>query len=90
VRVSYHALLYHLYVNRHEGVKNLWSMARSTWAFMRSTGILGDGSISRAKRVLNFIVDNTDKVLSEDGVKGSDAMSNIRRFENRGLIYVIG
>jgi len=54
---------------------------------------------SKAKMILNFIEQNRDKAwysteiaeaLKEKGVKVSDIMANVKRYERKGLVYVRG
>lgn len=56
-------------------------------------------SESKAQIVLDFLKENADKawystevveILKDKGVKASDVMSNIRRFEKKGLVFVRG
>ena len=59
----------------------------------------GGGSVSKARRVLDFLRENGDRAffsvdiveaLAEHGVLARDVMANVRRFEKRGLVYVRG
>jgi len=51
---------------------------------------------SKASRILSFLQENTDKafyskdITEELKVKSCDIMSNVRRFERKGLVYVRG
>lgn len=51
---------------------------------------------SKASKVLNFLKDNRDKafysveIRKELKVKSPDIMTNVRRFEQKGLMYVRG
>ncbi|MFQ6074973.1 MAG: hypothetical protein ACE5Z5_02400 [Candidatus Bathyarchaeia archaeon] len=54
---------------------------------------------SKASLILNFLKDNSDRAffskdiveaLSDRGVRPSDIMSNIRRYEDKGIVYVRG
>jgi hypothetical protein len=59
----------------------------------------GGGSVSKAKRVLDFLRENQSKAfyttdvaesLKDEGVNIRDVMANVRRYESRGLVYVRG
>ncbi len=59
----------------------------------------GIGEVSKAKVILNFLKDNGGKafytteiveVLKDQGVKPSDVITNVRRFEKKGLVYLRG
>ena len=59
----------------------------------------GGGSVSKARRVLDFLRENGDgaffsvdvaEALAEHGVLVRDVMANVRRYEKRGLVYVRG
>ena len=59
----------------------------------------GGGTVSKAQQILDYIQENQDKAfysteiaeaLKEKGVKVRDIMSNVRRFEGKGLVYVRG
>lgn len=62
----------------------------------RRGGISGQ---SKAKMILGFIEKNRDRAfyskelvdaLKDKGIKPSDIMSNVRRFEKKGIVYVRG
>jgi glutaredoxin len=59
----------------------------------------GINDMSKAKMILDFIEKNRDRAfyskelvdaLKDKGVKSSDIMSSVRRFEKKGIIYVRG
>jgi len=59
----------------------------------------GMGGVSKAKVILNFLKDNREKAfytteivdaLKDRGVKPSDVITNIRRYEKKGLVYLRG
>ena len=59
----------------------------------------GGGGVSKARRILDFLREKGDRAffsrdlvdaLGEFGVKARDVMSNVRRFEREGLVYVRG
>lgn len=61
--------------------------------------VRGGGKLSKAQRVLNFIKKNRGKAyfsteiaeaLKDKGVLIRDVMSNVRRFEKKGFVYVRG
>jgi len=58
-----------------------------------------DKGVSKAKLILTFLEDNKDQAfyskeiaeaLRDKGVSPQDVMSNVRRFEKKGLVYVRG
>ena len=58
-----------------------------------------DKGVSKAKLILKFLEDNKDQAfyskeiaeaLRDKGVSPQDVMSNVRRFEKKGLVYVRG
>jgi hypothetical protein len=91
---------FHLYLLRPDGVCEVvvggWRYVGFSEEYLDPRG--GSG-LSKAKRVLGFLEENADSAffsryvvdaLSEFGVRTRDVMSNVRRFERRGLVYVRG
>ncbi|MEM3572837.1 MAG: helix-turn-helix domain-containing protein [Nitrososphaeria archaeon] len=91
---------YHLYVLRPKGINHLEVDGREFVPFKKEfLDARGGGGRSKAKAILDFIRDNSDKAvfskeiakaLANMGVRISDVMANVRRFEKRGLVYVRG
>jgi hypothetical protein len=59
----------------------------------------GGGGLSKAQMIMDYLVEHGDEAffsadlveaLGDRGVKGSDIMSNVRRHEAKGLVYVRG
>jgi hypothetical protein len=91
---------YHLYLLKPEGRD---SVVIDGLRFVRYApkylDARGGGKISKAQRILNYIQEHRDKAffsteiaeaLKDEGVKVRDIMSNVRRFEEKGLVYVRG
>lgn len=95
-----HTRPYHLYVLRPEGRGSVVVDGLRFVGFSEEyLDPRGGGKISKAKRILGFLEENRErsffsteivKALEEHGVKSRDVMSNVRRFERRGLVYVRG
>jgi len=91
---------YHLYVLRPEDAVSLRIDGREFVKYAEEhLDVRGGGKLSKAKRVLDFLREHKDQAwfskevvdaLKKDGVQGRDVMSNVRRFERRGLVYVRG
>jgi len=86
---------YHLYVLRPEGVD---SLRVKNLRFVKYKKVEKRGE-SKAQIILSFLKENCDRafysnelaeILKEKGVKPSDIMTNVRRFERKGLVYVRG
>jgi hypothetical protein len=98
--VSQHTRPFHLYVLRPNGVDDLVVDGRRYVGFSEEyLDPRGGGSVSKAKRVLDFLRDNAERAffsrdvadaLAEFGVKPRDIMANVRRYERQGLVYVRG
>lgn len=97
---SGHLRTHHLYVLRPEGVDRLGIDGHEFVKFDRKhLDVRGGGRLSKAQKILNFLKSNSDRAwfstevaeaLKKEGVKVRDVMSNVRRFERRGLVYVRG
>jgi len=97
---SSHMLPYHLYVPGDGDLKEVTLGGRLFVGFSEEyLDPRGGGSVSKAKRVLGFLAEHRDgaffsrevvEALREHRVKPGDVMSNIRRFERKGLVYVRG
>jgi len=97
--VSHHVRPYHLYLvasGRSEAVVGDKRFVSFSEEYLDPRG---GGSVSKAKRVLSFLIDNPKEAfystqvverLSEYGVLVRDVMANVRRFERHGLVYVRG
>ena len=91
---------FHLYMLRPEGVDDVVVGDRRYVGFSEEyLDPRGGGVISKAKRVLGFLKENSDlaffsrdvvDALADFGVKSRDVMANVRRFERQGLVYVRG
>jgi hypothetical protein len=93
--------LFHLYVFR-PGETNLLNLNGQTFVSYRKEYADRRGSVDRKSKsmtVLDFIKANSDKafyskelveILKVNGIKPCDIMSNVRRFERNGLVYVRG
>jgi hypothetical protein len=91
---------YHLYLLRPEGRDSIRVDGRKFVKYAKEyLDVRGGGKVSKAQRVLNFIKNHRDQAffsteiadaLKEYGVKVRDVMSNVRRFEKRGSVYVRG
>ena len=93
--------IFHLYVFR-PGDTNLLNLNGQTFVFYSKEYADRRGSVDRKSKsmtVLDFIKANSDKafyskelvdILKAKGIKPCDIMSNVRRFERIGLVYVRG
>jgi hypothetical protein len=91
---------YHLYVLRPEGLDSLNINGREFVKYAKEhLDVRGGGKHSKAKRILEFFKKHRRQAwfskevaesLKDKGVKPSDIMSNVRRFEREGLVYVRG
>jgi len=97
---SNHIRPYHLYVLAPEGVDDL---VMEGYRFVgygeEHLDPRGGGGVSKAGRVKAFLEEHGDRAyysrevvdaLESYGVKPSDIMTNVRRFERKGLVYVRG
>ena len=97
---SLHTRPFHLYLLRPEGVDDVEAGGRRFVGYAEEhLDPRGGGRVSKARRVLEFLRDHGDDAffssdivdgLKEHGVRNHDVMSNVRRFERRGLVYVRG
>lgn len=91
---------YHLYVLRPEGVDSLRLDGHEFVKYHRKyLDVRGGGKRSKAQAILDFLKKNRDRAwfskeiagsLKDVGVKISDVMANVRRFEKKGRVYVRG
>lgn len=91
---------YHLYLLKPEDTDSMRVDGREFVKYAKKyLDVRGGGKVSKAQRILNFIKKNRDQAffsteiadaLKEYGVKVRDVMSNVRRFEKKGLVYVRG
>lgn len=98
--VAQHVRSYHLYVLRPTGVDNLRIEGQELVKFSKEyLDVRGGGGKSKAKAILEFLRTKGDKAwfsteiaqaLKCEDVKACDIMANVRRFEERGLVYVRG
>ena len=98
--VSTHTRPYHLYVLKPEGFDELELDGRRFVAFSEEhLDPRGGGGVSKSRRIREFLRENGDRAffsteiveaLSGYGVLSRDIMSNVRRFERKGLVYVRG
>jgi len=91
---------YHLYILRPEGEDCVrifgYEFVKYDEKYLDARG---GGEMSKARMVLDFLRENSDRAwfsteivraLKDRGVRVSDIMSNVRRFEKKGLVYVRG
>ncbi len=91
---------YHLYLLRPENVDRVRIKGREFVGYAEEhLDARGGGKHSKAQTILDYITEHKDRAffskdiaeaLTEKGVKAGDIMSNVRRFEGRGLVYVRG
>jgi len=92
---------YPLYLFAQDGVTsaNFQGMAFAAFSKKYADKRGAKGGTSKAKVILAFIETNRDRAfyskelvaaLKDKGVKPSDIMSNVRRFERKGVVYVRG
>ena len=91
---------YHLYLLKPEGKDLVLVDGREFVKYAKEhLDVRGGGQVSKAQRVLNFIKKHRDQAffsteiaeaLKKHEVKVRDVMSNVRRFEKKGLVYVRG
>ncbi|MGC8849250.1 MAG: hypothetical protein ACP5QI_02115 [Candidatus Bathyarchaeia archaeon] len=89
---------YHLYVKAQKGKGTLLIDGIRFVTFNEGSNVEGPG-VSKAKLILDFLANHGDRAffstevaeaLKDKGIKPSDIMSNVRRFERKGLVYVRG
>jgi len=93
---------YHLYVLRPEGRDKVFLNGYEFVAFDRKyMDARGGGKKkdSKAQKIFDFLKENREKAwfskkiaetLKDEGVRVCDVMSNVRRFEKKGMVYVRG
>jgi len=91
---------YHIYVLRPKGKDSLSMNGHEFVKYGKKfLDARGGGSESKAQMILDFLKQNGDRAwfsrevaeaLKDRGVKVRDVMSNVRRFERAGLVYVRG
>ncbi|MEM2619538.1 MAG: hypothetical protein QW356_08715 [Candidatus Hadarchaeales archaeon] len=91
---------YHLYLLAPRGEKRVRIDGREFVAFSeRYLDARGGGKKSKARLILEFLRRHGDRAfyskevveaLKAQGVRPADVMSNVRRFERKGLVYVRG
>ena len=91
---------YHIYLLRPENTDSLLIDGQEFVKFdIKYMDVRGGGKYSKAKKVLDFLKEHEDRAwfttevaeaLKGEGVRTVDVMSNVRRFERRGLVYVRG
>jgi len=97
---SSHVRPYHLYLVAPEGRDRLTLDGRLYVAFSEEyLDPRGGGGVSKSQRIIGFLEEHGDRAffsrdiveaLEEHGVKPSDVMSTVRRYERKGLVYVRG
>jgi len=97
---SSHMRPYHLYLLRPGGEESLVLGGRRYVAFRKEyLDPRGGGSLSKARRIKGFLEEHRERAffsrevveaLAVHGVKPGDIMTNVRRFERKGLVYVRG
>jgi hypothetical protein len=96
--VSQHTKPFRLYLLRPEGVNDVEVEVRRYVGFSEEyLDPRSGGGTSKAQRILGFLRENRDRTffsrdvvdaLAEHGVKSRDIVSNVRRFERQGLVYI--
>ena len=91
---------YHLYLLKPEGKDSVLIDGRRFVSYDRKyLDARGGGRRSKAQMILDYITEHNDRAffskdiavaLKAEGVKVRDIMSNMRRFEEKGLVYVRG
>lgn len=91
---------YHLYVLKPEGMESLLIDGRKFVKYSKEyLDVRGGGKLSKAQRILGFLKSHENnaffsteiaEALKNYGVKVRDVMSNVRRFEQNGVVYVRG
>ena len=91
---------YHLYLLKPEGREQLTLDGHELVGFSEKyLDVRGGGKESKAKLILNILKKNWRRAwfsreiadaLKDKGVKPRDVMSNVRRYERAGLVYVRG
>lgn len=91
---------YHLYILRPKDVNRLQNDGNEYASFSkRYLDVRGGGARSKAGIIQAFLERNFGKAfystqiveaLTDEGVRAADVMSNVRRWERRGLVYVRG
>jgi len=91
---------YHLYLLRLEGKDSVIVDGLEFVKFSEEfLDVRGGGKYSKARAILDFLKKNKDRAffsreiaeaLKDRGVEVRDVMSNVRRFERKGLVYVRG
>lgn len=85
--------------SRRPGLWDLWSATRFVGYSEQSLDKRGIKHGSKAKLILNFLKENRERAwfpkeiaeaLKDKGIKPRDIMTNVRRFEDKGLVYVRG
>jgi hypothetical protein len=89
---------YHLYIRNPKQNRDDKEIGNTRFVFYRESTIHGS-SRSKARMVLEYLKENSEKAffskeiadtLKESGVRISDVMSNARRYERQGRVYVRG
>jgi len=96
----HHTLPYHMYLPMPSGRDQMVVDGRRYVAFSEEhLDPRGGAGVSKAQRILDYLKENGGEAffsvevvdaLSGHGVKPGDIMSNVRRYERRGLVYVRG
>ncbi len=91
---------YHLYVLKPKGVDRLQVDENEYVSFSkRYLDVRGGGARSKARIIQEFLQKNSDRAffstqiansLKNEGVRTVDVMSNVRRWEKHGLVYIRG
>jgi len=96
----HHTLPYHMYIPKPTGRDEMRLDGRLYVAFSEEyLDPRGGSGVSKAQRIMDFLKEHGDEAffstevveaLTRYGVKSGDIMSNVRRYERRGLVYVRG
>ena len=91
---------YHLYMLKPKGVDRLQLKGQEYVSYSkRYLDVRGGGARSKARIIQEFLQKNREKAffstqlakaLKDEGVRTVDVMSNARRWEKRGLVYIRG
>lgn len=98
--ISSNLRTYYLYMLRPFGEKSIWANGNRFVSYAKKyLDVRGRKLQSKAKIVVEFLKKNKDNAwysteiadaLKENGIKPSDVMTNVRRYEKKGLVYIRG
>jgi hypothetical protein len=99
-RVRKNTKSFYLYMLRPKGRRSFYKDGHRFVSYHEKyLGIRGSKGRSNAQLILDFLRENSDKAifsteiakaLKDDGVVVRDVMSNLRRYEKKALVYILG